>query len=82
MTIHESSKKAGAKIVAALDVLSFSPAISANVLSQAPGPIQHRLWLVVKALIHAWAIDAKARTYDPEYKEGYDWAKEHDDGNS
>jgi hypothetical protein len=82
MNIHDSSKKAGAKIAAALDVLSFSPTIAASVLASAPGPVQHRLWLTVKALIHLWAIDAKARTYDPDNKEIHDWAERHDDGNS
>jgi hypothetical protein len=78
MNVHDSSKKAGAKILAALDVLTFSPAIAAQVLASAPGPVQHRLWLVVKALIHVWAIDAKARTYDTEYTEIYKWAEKHD----
>jgi hypothetical protein len=81
MDTHKSSKKAAAKVLAALDVLTFSPAIAASVLASASGPIQHRLYLTVKALIHAWAIDAKARTYDPANKEIYDWAKEHDNGN-
>lgn len=79
--IHKNSKKAAAKILAALDVLSFSPAVAAQVLASAPGPVQHRLWLTVKALIHLWAIDAKNRTYDPNYKEINDWAREADNGN-
>lgn len=82
MNIHDSSKKAGAKIIAAIDVLSLSPTIVASVLASAPGPVQHRLWLTVKALIHLWAVDAKARTYDPANKEIHDWAERHDDGNS
>ena len=74
--IHKNSKKAAAKILSALDVLSFSPAIAAQVLSSAPGPIQHRLWLTVKALIHLWAIDGRNRTFDSQYKEIYEWAEE------
>lgn len=77
---YKSSKKAAAKIVAAFDVISFSPAIAAQVLNNAPGPVQHRLWLTIKALIHLWAIDAKHRQYDPDYQEIHDWA-ERVDGN-
>jgi hypothetical protein len=77
--IHANSKKVADKIVKALDVLSFSPAIAAQVLASAPGPVQHRLWLTVKALIHLWAIDAKHRTYDPEYQQIHDWAERADD---
>jgi hypothetical protein len=73
--VHKNSKKAAAKILAALDVLSFSPAIAAQVLHSAPGPVQHRLWLTVKALIHLWAIDAKYRQYEEEYQQIYDWAE-------
>jgi hypothetical protein len=79
--VNKNSKKAAAKILAALDVLSLSPAIMAQVLHSAPGPVQHRLWLTVKALIHLWAIDAKHRTYDPQYKEINDWARKADNGN-
>jgi hypothetical protein len=73
--IHKNSKKAAAKILAALDALSFSPAIAAQVLASAPGPVQHRLWLTVKALIHLWAIDAKNRQYQEDYQQMYDWAE-------
>jgi hypothetical protein len=75
MTEHASSKKVAEKIVKALDVLVYSPPIAASILAKAPGPIQHRLWLTIKVLIELWAIDAKNRTYDPQYKEIHEWAE-------
>lgn len=81
MDIRKVSKKVGEDIVKALNVLTYSPATVAQVLTSAPGPIQHRLYLTIRAVIRLWSIDAKHRTYDPEYKEIYDWAKEVDNGN-
>ena len=79
--VHDASKKAVDKIVKALDILVFSPSIAARALSNAPGPIQHRLWLTMKVLIKLWAVDARGRTYEPHYKEIYDWAERIDNGN-
>lgn len=78
MDVHKASTKAAQTIVKALDVLTYSPTLVAQILTSAPGPIQHRLYLTIRAVIKMWAIDAKARTFDPEYREIYQWARETD----
>lgn len=75
------SEKIAQGIIKLLDTLVYSPTTVARIISQSPGPIQHRVWLTVKSLIHHWSVDAKHRTYDPEYKEIHDWAERHDDEN-
>jgi len=78
MDIRAQSIKAAKAIVKALDVLTFSPGQVAETLTQAPPAIQHRLYLVIRAVIKLWAIDARNRVYPPENAELYKWAKEHD----
>jgi hypothetical protein len=75
MDVHKASSKAAQGVIKALDVLTYSPTLVAQILTSAPGPIQHRLYLTIRAVIKMWAIDAKGRTFDPEYREIYNWAK-------
>jgi hypothetical protein len=82
MDVRTVSQKVAKDIIKALNVLTYSPAIAAQVLTSAPGPIQHRLYLTIKAVIRVWAIEGRGRTYDPQYKEIYDWAKEIDRGDN
>lgn len=82
MDVHKNSKAAAAKFLAAIDVLSFSPYIFAQAVTNAPGPIQRRVWLTIRALIHLWTIDAKARADEPENQDMYRWAERHYDGNT
>jgi hypothetical protein len=79
--IRTGSKKAANAIIKALDVLTYSPAIAAQTLTKASGPIQHRLYLTIRAIIRLWAIDARHGTYDKDFSELYKWAREHDEDN-
>lgn len=79
MDIHKISTKVAEDIVKALNVLTYSPAIAARILTNAPGPIQHRLYLTIRAVIKMWAIDYRNRTYHSDYRDMYSWAERHDD---
>jgi hypothetical protein len=74
---QDKSEKIAQRIIAALDTLTYSPVVAARVLASAPGPIQHRLWLTVKALIQLWEIEARYGTFDPKNEEIYRWAERH-----
>lgn len=65
-------------IIDHLDRLDISTAHAANVLSRAPGVIQHKVWKLIRAIIATWAVDARYQQYDPQYTHIYRWAEKHD----
>ncbi len=80
MDIRTTSQKVAKDIVKALNVLTYSPQIAAAVLTNAPGAIQHRLYLTIRAVIRLWAIDYRNKTYDPQNEEIHKWAGEVENG--
>jgi len=74
------AKRQADKIHEALDTAYWEPGLVANILTRLPGHIQYRIYLLVRAIIRRWSIDAKYQQYDIAYMEVYKWAERHDDG--